>query len=91
MHRDDLLQPHTLGCGQSASSAYPARPTSLALCRPESMDGDSGVYFTDEVRRRLHALPHWQQAEICAFPGGELARELAAKTLLAFEEKGIRL
>jgi hypothetical protein len=47
--------------------------------------------FTDEYHRQLHALPHWEQAEIAAFPGGELARELAAKVIREVGEKAVTL
>lgn len=58
-----------------------SRPTSLAVCPT----------FTDEYHRQLHALPHWEQAEIAAFPGGELARELAAKVIREVGEKAVTL
>lgn len=47
--------------------------------------------FTEELAAQLAAMPHHRQAMVLAFPNGVDARELAANTVRAMEERGIRV
>ena len=57
---------------------------------PDSF-GDPHDPFTEENAAQLARLPHQQQMEILTCPAGTLARELAASTIRALEENGIRV
>lgn len=71
---------HLLGVAPVAPSAVGSHAPAAEL-----------LLFRDEMADQLSRMPHHRQAQVLAFPQGLDARQLAADTVLAMEQKGVRV